>query len=391
MNRKRDSIPPDSDKMTQEDWLEYLNNYIERHLISQQSSGFSKWALTGILVVILYRFFDYLPQINENRYLCAIFFLNILNLYSVYLCTESFFTKTILKYIDSPYLQRSARLYLCFYVIVVAMGIMSSYWLSEYVRKEGYPNYGYFILTIIYSVYLVDTIYRFYSYERSKKQSQGGIPNIAFCSMRRANRRVRDGMGGILFFLGTIFSLSGISWNDFIVNIRIFQLSMEYCAFIYIAQYLVERLPVDRKIEELQVLEYKIVLYNLNADDIRKEFRSIHFEKTIHNWIEDKRLVRDELIGVIGYYEENMNKAIEGCEDAESVVRHYNFLCLSMEYLEKQLFTDDRDAEFLLPQLEIDQERTEVEHFQKEVHNTFNNLRNMKQKYLEIQLFYCKC
>jgi hypothetical protein len=366
-------------EMTQKDWLEYLHNFIERHLAREQSSGFSDWALAGVLVVIFYRILELLPTITEHIYLCIVLFFNILSAYSIFCCVSSFVSRQSIKFIDSSYFQRSALLGLIIYTIVVSMGIASSIWLSEYVRKQGYPNYGYFLIALLFSIYLIDNLYRYFVYKCVQNKTKGKC--LSFYSTTRKNAHILDGFGGIVFLSGLLYSISGIPWVVILENISILERSLEFCTAIFIIQHLLGKIPIKDKINQLQMLEYRILLYNLSSNDIRNQFRDTHFEKNILDWIDDKIAAQDTIAHKVLSTEAELKDLFDKTADINIVDQKYNFFLSYSGELEKRLSEDDNEGDLLISQLNNEKDHNDIIAFQNRIYEKKSILKEMAQFY----------
>lgn len=148
------------DKLTQKEWLEFLNNYNERYFTRQQASGFTLWALVGVLVFLCSELLKSLSNITNDFFLFSVFFTILLNCYSVFLCAVSVLSNdNNNNYIESNFLKKWTDLYIPLYSFVVTTALVLSWWQSEFVRSQGFMPYGYFLQAGIYGRLILSAFY----------------------------------------------------------------------------------------------------------------------------------------------------------------------------------------------------------------------------------------
>jgi hypothetical protein len=265
-------------------WLKYVMKLNDRTLAKQQSSGFTTWAILGIVVIVSYKIIDQLPVFladHKMRLLLLTSLTNILNisylikLFGSVIMSKSFALsemrlKTRLSMASEPFLVFT--LYVI-YALLIYMNILI-------VINEPYslPLWPYILFALIFlmeilgpSISKAITFFKMRD-EYSNLPVLSSLPIIANKSLKRITENVIIIIIIILFIILIKPILMFINNSNILSNINIIKCSFEISGFIFLVLFLIFRISSSFSKQFLESLERRIIMEELTAEEIKTIF-----------------------------------------------------------------------------------------------------------------------
>lgn len=324
---------PDSEEAV---WLHYITKLNDRALSKRQTSGFTTWAICGILAILSFKILNILPILTNTPDIRFLFLVVIstsvnLSISILYLLagfymygtpTSEIRLKTRLSHVTEHLL----------YVPLLVIGIPIVY-ISFYTGCTDKPYYlpwwPYYLLGVFYILNLLiplgKGIKTFIKFKKEYKE----IPHLAespFFSKSPAKLFVMLGIIIVGIFL-TCCSFSAVYYllkNSPILNhINLIKYSFEIIAILILTLILLGRIATGAKEQFLEALELKIVLDELNPDQIKEIFIKEFLGKKVLDWVlliesESKTLSNNYYMAVESAKKE-FNKINETLKDWKNV------------------------------------------------------------------------
>lgn len=293
--------------LTQKDWLVYLDNLNNREISKRNSSGFTTWALFGLIGFISFKVLDILPTVcmdMKKVFLSKLFMTNFFNL-CIVISVFMFFLvmtprldkrKIYTNFMWNAYI--FVRGVLCFIYII---GFFSNIYIAFVLKYYKLNILPYRFFTIYVTVFIIGILINIFF---TKKENN--MPRID--SGYFYNPKHMDLVKNIyLFFclvlsLSLAFSIYQIMQNYNILNyLIILKLVFYLSTFIGAIILLVFNIIVLIRNIGLEDFERKIMLQNLSENEIVKEFIDKFIGKDITQWLkeiedetkEEKTIIRE--------------------------------------------------------------------------------------------------
>ncbi|MHA1659026.1 MAG: hypothetical protein ACTSUT_07870 [Promethearchaeota archaeon] len=278
--------------LTQKDWLIYLDNLNNREISKQNSSGFTTWALLGLISFLLLKLIDSLPIIYmdiENVFLFKLFITNIFNLFTVILFfavasslprkeKRKIYTELIKKfYIFSGEL-------ICFIFIV---GILSNISIAVNLKFYGLSILPYCAFAIFEIIFVISYIIIRITTKKEDKLPRFDSGYLYIIKGKNPLKYTYVFLG-LVFSYFFLFSIYQIKQNYYILNyLSILESGFYLIVFIIAIIWLMVNNVGLAKNTWLEELERKIMLQNLSEKEIIKEFRDKFIGKDITQWLKE--------------------------------------------------------------------------------------------------------
>jgi len=310
-------------KLTQKDWLEYLNNLNIREISKRNSSGFTTWALFGLIGFISFKVLDILPTVcmdMERVFLTKLFMTNFLNL-CIVISVFMFFLvmtprfdkrKIYTKFMWNTYI--FVRGVLCFIYII---GFFSNIYIAFVLKYYELNILPYRFFTIYVTIFIIGLSINIFF---TKKENN--MPRIDSGYLYNP-KHINLVKNIFLFFcivlsLSLAFSIYQIMQNYNILNYLIilklvFYLSTFIGAIILLASNIIILIRNIR----LEDFERKIMLQNLGAKEIVKEFIDKFVGKDITQWLKEIEDETKEITTRFIKIYDKFNKEIDSLDKKE--------------------------------------------------------------------------
>lgn len=293
--------------LTQKDWLVYLDNLNNREISKRNSSGFTTWALFGLIGFISFKVLDILPTVcmdMKKVFLSKLFMTNFLNL-CIVISVFMFFLlmtprldkrKIYTKFMWNTY--TFVRGVLCFIYII---GFFSNIYIAFVLKYYKLNILPYRFFTIYVTVFLIAILINIFF--TKKENNMPRIDSGYFYNPKHINLVKNI----YLFFclvlsLSLAFSIYQIMQNYNILNyLIILKLVFYLSTFIGAIILLVFNIIILIRNVGLEDFERKIILQNLSENEIVKEFIDKFIGKDITQWLneiedetkEEKTIIRE--------------------------------------------------------------------------------------------------
>lgn len=281
-------------KLTQKDWLEYLDNLNIREISKRNSSGFTTWALFGLIGFISFRVLDILPTVCmdiERVFLIKLFMTNFFNLCIVISVFMVFLAMTPRLYKRKIYTIFMWNTYVfvravLFFIYII--GFFSNIYIAFVLKNYKLNILPYRFFTIYVTVFIIGILINIFF---TKKENN--MPRIDSGYLYNNPKHINLVKNIYLFFclvlsLSLAFSIYQIMQNYNILNyLIILKLVFYLITFIGAIILLVFNIIILIRNIGLEDFERKIMLQNLSENEIVKEFIDKFVGKDITQWLKE--------------------------------------------------------------------------------------------------------
>jgi hypothetical protein len=308
--------------LTQKDWLVYLNNLNNREISKQSSSGFTTWALFGLIGFTLFKFLDSLPIIfidTKNVFLSKLFITNILNFCIVFFL----FIPILLIPLGKRKIYNKFMIKISFFVIVIIyfifiFGCLSNIYITVDLEYHGLSTLPYRVFAIYEIIFLIG-----FSINRITAKKENKMPRMdsGYLYIKKHKNPVKY----IFIFLSFVFSffflfsIYQMIQNDYILDHLSVLKSIIYLSVFIgaIILFIGNRISQIRNIW-LEELERKIMLQNLDEKEIVKEFIDKFIGKDIAQWLKEIEDETKEITNRLLKYYDKFNKEYDNLDKKEN-------------------------------------------------------------------------
>lgn len=295
------------EKFSRKDWLSYLNNLNSREISKRNASGFTLWALFGFIGLTLFKLLDSLPIIFtdvRNIFLTTLFFTNICNfsiLVIIFIGTLFFplnkKRKIIAELSNKGIILISAIV--DFVIMVVVIGNIFIIIFSKHYGVSTIPYYAFGIYGVI------NTIGRriFYIIIGTKDSKMPKIDLGAYYGTKGKNPiKYLYGFICLALLCFLILSVYQIIQSNYILNHLDLMKSSIYLSILIASTILFScQLILNMRYDWVEQFERKIILENLNKEEIEKIFINEFIGKDVLQWLkeiegetkEEKTIIRE--------------------------------------------------------------------------------------------------
>lgn len=118
-------------------------------------------------------------------------------------------------------------------------------------------------------------------------------------------------VGIAIFIISTGISLTGLTWMMVVEHNSTLINSIELVLCALVLRKLIDIIPTDEKIVSLEGLEYQILLYDMDTEQIKSRFNDIWFDKSVVNLVNEKDVIRKNLLNKAMAIEDELIKMLE--------------------------------------------------------------------------------
>lgn len=272
-------------------WLEYIGKLIDRNLNKQRTSGFTIWALAGVISILLVKTLAYLPNITTNPTAVSLHLLAITGIFDLVFFTGNFLM--VMLYIGSNAKESrlQSRLYrslspvidwvsFSIFIVFGFLNLSTSLLAPTNIQIFPFITMGvvFFLSALIYLTSLISTLIK------HKKYELPDLPEL----VTRVNLKglVAGRIISFLLLLIALFpSIQAIPHITTPVHVNILIWSL-YVAGIFFLSLLIFFKQYELRYDQfLTELEQRIVIETLPPDIIRSEFIKDILGEDVRLWI----------------------------------------------------------------------------------------------------------
>lgn len=352
-------------KFSQKDWLNYLNNLNSREISKRNASGFTLWALFGLFGFTLFRLLGSLPIIFtnvKNVFLTILFFTNIFNFSIV----VALFILTLVipqsrkRKITTELSNKGIILSSVMVNFIFIVGIICNIYIVIFSKHYGLSTISYYVFGI-YGV--INTIGKII-FDKIIVTKDNKMPKVDFgtyYSTKDKNPiKYMYGFACLALLCLLILSVYQIIQSNYILDHLDLIKSSIYLSILITSTILFSyQLNLNMRYEWVEQFERKIILKNLNEEEIEKIFINEFIGKDVLQWLKeieddakkDKILIMDRYnelkieCSSLEKNEKDLNMNIEKFEKiTNSCSEFYNYLD---RYTKKFVNTFDNLKHFL--------------------------------------------
>ena len=330
-------------------WLDYITELNNRYLNNQRASGITTWAIGGLIGFLILNIFEYIPSVliaNQNTFILQIIITTaILNLTTF---TFAFFV-FLLSLSD---LQSETRIkskidrgskpalyvpLLVFFLIIIFLNLYSEAKASVW----GLSSFPFKSISLFFIISIIGNqltkVVRYLKNRRFYKE----LPNLYLSPFFHPNPTMRNGLkvfSTILFIslliLALIPFIEGFQTIFDADHLDIVKVAIYITILIYMLLFVCFRVVDKIGHNFLLNLERRIVLENLQSDQIKKEFIINYFGETLRDWIINAERNLNNL------YKDYLDVAIEAEERLKELEKMDSTLRYEIHGRRKDIFND---------------------------------------------------
>jgi hypothetical protein len=280
-------------------WLEYITKINDRQISKQQASGLTTWAILGLVGVIIFKLFDKLTLLNNNKnvFLLLIFIITIFDLTFVIIGFYGYIKKTI-NYESTRRLWGNISIRITYIIeiiisILTALISVANFYIAQQCGIDiimAWPYYFFGVTIILSLLYLfaekiITLIFK------SKKYSIKGIEYLDLISSSRP-ASFWDVAFPLLFMVISFTSIRNLFTTGYIQNVNILKASFEVYVLIILIVYLIIQNLQSIKYDWLSDLEKRILVEGINMDEISAIFVKEYLGEKPVDFIEKELTIR---------------------------------------------------------------------------------------------------
>jgi hypothetical protein len=276
-------------------WFEYITKLNDRFLKRRQSSGFTNWAICGLLVLLFYRILGEVPNIitDTNSFInFIILFTTIFNIIVsastlILIQYASLFPNSDIRLAPSLYKIFTHLRLISFSLISFCVIILNLY---IYFKISFSPNWPYLVIGVLF---LIDSIGLIFSRLRLKLKTKIKYSELPLLTAypvisSKEDRKKFIILSSLLFLIILIIAIIPLFTiiNNHLIDkqLNIIKLTFDIIAFIFILTFLNLRVSSLLEGRFMENLERRIVLENLTSEEIKSIFIKEYLGETIRDW-----------------------------------------------------------------------------------------------------------
>lgn len=292
-------------KYNESEWLDYIMKLNDRELNRRQTSGFTSWAILGLIALLLFKLLDGILIIFKSYDSATIFFI-----YSAVMCDIALSVGGIVylpslfhdielreRRIYSEQSKRSFKLLIppLFVILLLAASINFYVWISSSSRliiSWPYLIFGIFFLLQAFGDWISK---KYMTRKLSNKNVE--LPEIRFAplSVHPTDKILSELLIGINMFLclACFLIIVGLAGQNLILtNIQLIKLSTMFVTILVALLIYFKQFSIKVKFSWLEILERRIIVEELSSKEIRSLFVKEFLGETALDWINS---IQDEL------------------------------------------------------------------------------------------------
>jgi len=281
------------EKFRRKDWLSYLNNLNSREISKRNASGFTLWALFGLFGFTFLRLLDSLPIIFanvKNVFLCILFFTNIFNFSIV----VALFILTLVipqsrkRKITTELSNKGIILSSVIVNFIIIVGIICNIYIVIFSKHHGVSTISYYVFGI-YGV--INTIGKII-FDKIIVTKDNKMPKVDFgtyYSTKDKNPiKCMYGFTCLALLCFLVLSIYQIIQSNYILDHLDLIKSSIYLSILIASTILFSyQLNLNMRYEWVEQFERKIILNNLNENEIEKIFLNEFVGKDVLQWLQE--------------------------------------------------------------------------------------------------------
>ena len=285
----------DSEKKINELWFEYIIKLNDRILKKHRYSGFTTWAICGLLCFLFYRILDQIPAIINSKEIQFLTIVTTTNLINIFKALVSIIHPLLINAyqpstfrLTSKLDKTSAILTTIPIKIFISFSSLINFFVAFYIAKSVLISWPFFFFGIIYILELFWPLLQRILYKRKFREKNLPVlnPTAIFTGPNKKPYIIGSFIGAIIFFFVSIYS-----WSNFILNTNILshidtiKVSIEIFACLLLIIYICMRISSLMTLHFLEKLERKILIDELDTNQIKSIFIKEFLGETTREWI----------------------------------------------------------------------------------------------------------
>jgi hypothetical protein len=295
------------EKFSRKDWLNYLNNLNSREISKRNASGFTLWALFGLFGFTLFKLLDSLPIIFtdvRNVFLTTLFFTNIFNFSIV----VALFILTLVipqsrkRKITTELSNKGIILSSVIVNFIFIVGIICNIYIVIFSKHYGLSTISYYVFGIYGVINTIGKII-FAKIIVTKDNKMPKVDFGTYYSTKDKNPiKYMYGFACLALLCLLILSVYQIIQSNYILDHLDLIKSSIYLSILIASTILFSyQLNLNMRYEWVEQFERKIILKNLNENEIVKIFLNEFVGKDVLQWLkeiedetkEEKTIIRE--------------------------------------------------------------------------------------------------
>lgn len=331
--------------MERKDLIDYISKLNERNLKRQSASGFTLWAIVGVIVYLSNKIINNIFEIQKLDYPFFLF-IQILALVlnygfsvSIVLIGLAYIATTEKRRLTKPNLEMSSSLFIVisFFFLYISFSLINFYAAASTLQKAGTWIFLSFSLFYIYN-FPIYIAYKKFKYFFMKRRGIFYHPEIEDFNPWEKRQFT---LVGIIFIIIAVIILVA----NYIVNSKIslpsdydyvkliFKTSIEIFLFFILIILLAFQIKAITKHSWLELLERDIYLNELSTDEIMDRLETEYIGSSVDKWIQRQREKCNEAFTNLIRELNDFNAKIEGLQTQSQL--EANKKALYSEYSKK--------------------------------------------------------
>jgi hypothetical protein len=314
-------------------WFEYITKINDRALRKRQSSGFTNWAICGLLIILLYRISESIPHIFTNISLFEHFLIILCSTFNIIYSISFIFIPLLLKASLTSeirlasQLSRISKQFISIPLFIISFGLifLNFYVAFKYLFVIRWP---FFVLGIFYLINILTSVFDRIRLLWVNRGVYSDLPALKSDPVFH-NRKLKKFFANILLSIFIILLIIAIIPVFIIIkepsiarNLTIFKFCFEIAAFLYVSLILLYRVSTLFESEFMESLERRIVLENLSSEEIKNIFIREYLGETISGWLNK---VEAKLTELYNDYDKAVKVAESELEKINQIDKEYPY------------------------------------------------------------------
>ncbi len=288
----------DKNELDNRFWFEYIMKLNDRTLSRRQSSGFTTWAVTALLIIVLYRVLDGSSSIMrspESWPLFSISFVTIANFIFSLVILASVLLFYVVPQSEVRLMPKLSKAFMCvvYISVIILIGVFGilNFVVVYYMPFDFIARWPYIVFGLFYAMQISYYIIKNLRLRLKAKGEYSDLPSpdIPYYMTESIHRPIYlisfSFLGFILVGFSSLPMIKLFLKTDIMLRVELIKLSLEILAIMFLIVYLLIRISARSQREFLERLERKIVLEKLTSDEIRSIFINEYLGETTRDWI----------------------------------------------------------------------------------------------------------
>lgn len=350
------------EQINKKEWIDYIARLNDRSISKRQATGFTNWAICGVIGILIFSLIDKLPVLLKIQTIATDFPVSLILIINCGIVLLSIYVAIFIRSNVSPDLRITPKLSkisrpilsipIVFFCIIFSF---LNFYVSSYANDYNISIWPFYVFGIFLFLQGISPIITTINKHTKNKVKANELPDLTIHPIFLSKFKMIADVIFLLIATILLVSLVILTYSTFrngnqIIFSPLLKSSIEITTILFLTFLLLNRATISARYEYLESLERRILLENLDSKQIKYLFIQEIIGETLKEWVDkiknELKPLHDNAINVLKNSETALKKLGEIdpeyefefkgrkdriCKEAEIAQKEY--LDLSKKYL----------------------------------------------------------